>query len=64
MKILIAGICGFVESSLARALQQRLEHVEIFGVDNFSHTGSETNRVRLARAGIKLFHGDLRSRVA
>jgi CDP-paratose 2-epimerase len=60
MKILITGICGFVGSSLARALRERLENAEIFGVDNFSRPGSETNRARLTRAGIRLFHGDLR----
>ncbi len=60
MNILITGICGFVGSSLARALQHRLENAAIFGVDNFSRAGSETNRMRLTRAGVRLFHGDLR----
>jgi len=50
MNILITGICGFVGSNLARALQQRLENRD-FGVDNFSRAGSETNRMRLTRAG-------------
>jgi CDP-paratose 2-epimerase len=60
MNILITGICGFVGSGLARVLQQRLENAAIFGVDNFSRAGSETNRMRLTHAGIRLFHGDLR----
>jgi CDP-paratose 2-epimerase len=60
MKILITGICGFVGSSLARALQETLEDVEILGVDNLSRPGSETNRSRLKQAGVKLLHGDLR----
>jgi CDP-paratose 2-epimerase len=60
MNILITGICGFVGSSLARVFQERVENVEILGVDNFSRAGSETNRMRLTRAGIRLSHGDLR----
>jgi CDP-paratose 2-epimerase len=60
MKILITGICGFVGSSLTQALRQRLENVEILGVDNFARPGSETNRSRLRQSGVKLFHGDLR----
>jgi CDP-paratose 2-epimerase len=60
MKVLITGICGFVGSSLARALTERLDTVEIFGMDNLSRPGAETNRAALQRAGIKLFHGDLR----
>jgi CDP-paratose 2-epimerase len=62
MKLLITGICGFVGSTLACALQeqQRGESLSIFGVDNFSRPGSESNRRELKRRGIKLFHGDLR----
>jgi CDP-paratose 2-epimerase len=60
MKLLITGICGFVGSSLARALAERLEGVEVIGVDNLSRAGAESNRARLRRAGVKLFHGDLR----
>jgi CDP-paratose 2-epimerase len=60
MKILITGICGFVGASLAAALAERLEGVEVIGVDNLSRAGSESNRAGLRRAGVKLFHGDLR----
>ncbi|MGA3099219.1 MAG: NAD-dependent epimerase/dehydratase family protein [Bryobacteraceae bacterium] len=60
MRILITGICGFVGSSLARALAERIEGLEVLGVDNLSRAGSESNRARLRRAGVKLFHGDLR----
>jgi CDP-paratose 2-epimerase len=60
MKILISGICGFVGSNLARTLKAGMENAEILGVDNLSRPGSETNRLQLRRAGVKLFHGDLR----
>lgn len=60
MKILVSGICGFVGSSLARSLIDRLEGAVIVGVDNLSRSGSEANRVGLRRLGVTLFHGDLR----
>jgi len=62
MKLLITGICGFAGSTIARALQdeRRAEALTIFGVDNFSRPGSESNRHELKRREIKLFHGDLR----
>jgi CDP-paratose 2-epimerase len=60
MRILITGVCGFVGSSLARALAERIEGLEVLGVDNLSRAGTESNRARLRRAGVKLFHGDLR----
>ncbi len=62
MKILITGICGFVGSRLARALQERLTGVEIIGLDNLLRPGSETNRQQLADAGCGFIHGDLRMR--
>ena len=52
MKILITGICGFVGSTLARALQdqpRRGDALAIVGVDNFSRPGSESNRQELKR---------------
>ncbi len=60
MKIFITGICGFVGSTLARALHAHVEDVEIFGIDNFSRPGSELNRSLLRAEGIKIFHADLR----
>ena len=61
MRILISGVCGFVGSTLARALVDSGEGHEICGFDNFIRPGSETNRADLKRRGIKLFHGDLRA---
>src|SRR4051812_41506002 len=62
MKVLITGICGFVGSRLAHALQERLADVEITGIDNLLRPGSETNRQQLAERGIRFMHGDLRRR--
>ena len=58
MRILISGVCGFVGSTLARALADARH--EIVGFDNFIRPGSETNRDALKKIGVKLFHGDLR----
>jgi CDP-paratose 2-epimerase len=63
MRLLITGICGFVGSTIACALQDQRragEPLIISGLDNFSRAGSETNRQRLRQRGIKLYHGDLR----
>ncbi len=62
MKILITGICGFVGSRLAIALQERMEGAEIAGIDNLLRPGSEGNRSELRSRGIQFVHGDLRLR--
>ena len=61
MKILITGICGFVGSTLARALPESVENLQITGVDNFIRPGSELNRRDLAKLGVKIIHADVRS---
>jgi CDP-paratose 2-epimerase len=61
MRILITGVCGFVGSTLARALVESGARHELFGFDNFIRPGSETNRAELRGLGVKLFHGDLRA---
>ena len=61
MRILISGICGFVGSTLARAILDSGEGHQVLGFDNFIRPGSETNRADLKRLGVTLFHGDLRS---
>jgi CDP-paratose 2-epimerase len=61
MKILVAGICGFAGSTLALAWREADPTVELVGVDNLSRAGSERNRGALRRAGVQVFHGDLRS---
>lgn len=62
MRVLITGICGFVGSSLALALQDRLERCEIAGIDNLLRPGSEMNRSMLRSRGIRFIHGDVRVR--
>ncbi len=61
MKILITGICGFVGSTLTRALLESTPSLQITGVDNFIRPGSELNRRELAKLGVKIIHADVRS---
>jgi CDP-paratose 2-epimerase len=61
MRILIAGVCGFVGSAVAECLLERWEGARVVGVDNLMRPGSETNRLRLQRLGVDFIHGDLRS---
>ena len=61
MRILISGVCGFVGSTLARALAETGAGHSLFGFDNFIRPGSESNRAELKKLGVKLFHGDLRA---
>lgn len=44
MRILITGICGFVGSTVAKALLASSSRYELFGLDNFIRPGSEGNR--------------------
>jgi CDP-paratose 2-epimerase len=60
MKIFIAGICGFVGSSLARWFQAISSHVSVFGADNLIRPGSEINRAELRSRGIEVHHADTR----
>ncbi|HEY2841140.1 MAG TPA: NAD-dependent epimerase/dehydratase family protein, partial [Pirellulales bacterium] len=60
MRIAITGICGFVGSSIAIALRERMAGVEIVGIDSLIRPGSERNRERLKAAGVTVRHGDIR----
>lgn len=60
-KILITGICGFVGSSLAECMLERIEGLSICGIDNLMRPGSELNRVRLRQLGVNFIHGDIRA---
>ena len=60
MKLLVAGACGFVGSTLARAWAEAGAH-RITGLDSFARPGSETNRLELQRKGVRVVHADVRS---
>jgi CDP-paratose 2-epimerase len=60
MHFLITGICGFVGSTVALALRRLRPDATISGFDNFCRPGSETNRLRLQEAGIRVGHRDAR----
>jgi CDP-paratose 2-epimerase len=60
MRICITGICGFVGASLARFLKASSPDLDVFGVDNLSRAGSETNLAPLAALGVRVVRGDLR----
>jgi CDP-paratose 2-epimerase len=59
MKIIITGICGFVGSSLAKALID--DNNEIIGIDNFCRAGSWLNKEPLQKLGIQIIYGDIRN---
>jgi CDP-paratose 2-epimerase len=61
MRVLITGICGFAGSALARALLEHREGLSLFGVDNLSRAGSETNLERLRALGCQIEVADLRN---
>ena len=61
MKILISGVCGFVGSTVARALVESGQDRQVFGFDNFIRPGSEANREALRKLGVRLFHADVRA---
>jgi len=60
MKILITGCCGFVGSTIAAKWLESAPGITIYGIDNLVRPGSELNRRRLQKLGVKLFHGDIR----
>ena len=61
MRILITGICGFVGSTLAIGLRERMDGIRVCGVDNLMRPGSEINRRKLHAMGVEFIHGDIRS---
>src|SRR5688500_5475610 len=61
MRLLITGVCGFVGSTLARALASDGCTSQIAGIDNFCRPGSEINRQPLQALGVRVIRGDIRS---
>ena len=59
MKILITGICGFVGSTLAKALAEAGHQVS--GIDNLIRSGSQRNLPILRSLGISVKYGDIRN---
>lgn len=60
MKLLVTGACGFVGSTLLRALAELHPDWMLVGADNLIRPGSEINRSELRRRGVRLHHCDLR----
>jgi CDP-paratose 2-epimerase len=60
VRLLLTGACGFVGSTLAAAWAERGAGHEVLGLDNQSRPGSEVNRLRLKRVGVRVVHGDVR----
>ena len=61
MKIVLTGVCGFAGSTIAAGLLEAREGLKIIGVDNLNRAGSELNRGRLKKLGVRLRHLDIRS---
>ena len=61
-RLLITGVCGFVGSCVAKALQARHPDWTLCGLDNFSRPGSRRNQPILRNLGIEVFDADLRDR--
>ena len=59
--VLITGGAGFAGSTLAITLKQQFPDVRILALDNLHRRGSELNLARLAQAGVRFVHGDIRS---
>ena len=60
MRILIAGACGFVGSTLARTWVESGAGHALVGVDSLARPGSEVNRLALRDVGVDVRHADLR----
>ena len=59
-RVLITGGAGFIGASLAVGLAQRHPAWELIALDNLRRRGSELNLPRLADAGVRFVHGDVR----
>ncbi|HLK19415.1 MAG TPA: NAD-dependent epimerase/dehydratase family protein [Bryobacteraceae bacterium] len=59
--VLVTGGAGFVGSSIALALKRQFPDLKLVALDNLHRRGSELNLPRLAAAGVRFVHGDIRS---
>jgi CDP-paratose 2-epimerase len=60
MRLLIAGACGFVGSTLAGAWAESGAGYVVHGIDSLVRPGSEINRQMLRRFGVTVIHRDIR----
>jgi CDP-paratose 2-epimerase len=58
--LLVTGGAGFVGSHIACSLKARYPRLEVIAFDNLRRRGSELNLSRLAHAGVRYVHGDIR----
>lgn len=61
MRLLVTGACGFVGSTLVRALRAARPDIAITGLDNFVREGSRSNVEPLRRLGVTVVQGDIRN---
>ena len=59
MRILITGGCGFIGSSIAIFLKDKIKNVEINSIDNLSRKGSMLNYKRLLKRKVKNFKSNI-----
>jgi len=59
--VLVTGGAGFVGSNLAVALKRKTPDLTVIALDNLRRRGSEYNLPRLAAAGVRVVHGDIRN---
>ena len=62
MKILVTGGCGFIGSSIAIFLKNRLSNLTIHSLDNLTRKSSKINLKRLKKLNIKNFNTNIENK--